>query len=140
MKLSEFVKHTNIPAKLVRAVVRQLGGWEEFSQVAQDVARHGAAAGWCGFTYYTDTVTFTKRNKREILELAKQCAEDLGESGTIALIASFRCLRDWDFLQEDIAKAIYTGKGEAVQGVYNALAWYALEEVARAYDDLSSEF
>ena len=27
MKLSEFVKQSTVPAKLIRAVVRQVGGW-----------------------------------------------------------------------------------------------------------------
>ena len=70
MKLSDFVKQSTVPAKLIRAVVRQVGGWEDFQQIAKDVAGNGADDGYKGFIYYVDTVAFTKRNRRAILELA----------------------------------------------------------------------
>ena len=63
MKLSDFVKQSTVPAKLIRAVVRQVGGWDNFTEIANDAARHGAAAGFVGFTYYDDTVAFTKDRK-----------------------------------------------------------------------------
>ena len=59
MKLSDFVKQSTVPAKLIRAVVRQVGCWEDFQQIAKDVASHGADCGYNGFTYYVDTVAFT---------------------------------------------------------------------------------
>ena len=136
MKQADFIKSTNIPAKLVRAVVRQMGGWPEFEERAEDIARNSADAGWSGFTYYSDTVPFTVRNKAAIMDCVKQLAGDLGEPSSFTLIASFRCL---DMTPEDVAEAIYNPRSENRTEVFNALAWFALEEVARAYADAKEQ-
>ena len=133
MKLSDFIKQSTVPAKLIRAVVRQVGGWEDFQQIAKDVVTHGASWGWNGFTYYVDTVAFTKRNKRAILEFASEQDSQIESVGLIKFVAGFGCL---DETEDDIARALYAGRGDAVTGIYNALAWYALEEVCRSYVDL----
>lgn len=133
MKLSEFVKQSTVPAKLIRAVVRQVGGWEDFQQIAKDVAGHGADCGYKGFTYYLDTVAFTKRNKRAILEFAADQDSEIESVGLVKFVAGFRCV---DETEDDIARALYAGRGDAFQEVYNALAWYVLEEVCRSYVDL----
>lgn len=130
--LKSFIKHSHINPKLIRAVVRQCGGWDSFKEMAVDVANHGADAGWSGFTYYTDTVAFTKRNKADILEMAKEMAESIGEGNMFDLIAGFNCLK---ILPEEAAEAIYNSKSDAKDTVYNALAWFALEEVSRSYVD-----
>ena len=133
MKLSEFIKQSTVPAKLIRAVVRQAGGWGEFQLIAKDVANNGAHGGYNGFTYYADTEPFTKRNKRAILEFAAEQDSQIESVGLLKFVAGFGCI---DETEDDIARALYAGRGEAVQQVYNALAWYALEEVCRSYVDL----
>lgn len=133
MKLSEFIKQSTVPAKLIRAVVRQAGGWKDFQQIAKDVVTHGANCGWNGFTYYVDTVAFTKRNKRAILELAAEQDSEIESVGLVKFVAGFNCVDD---PEDDIARALYAGRGDAVTSIYNALAWYALEEVCRSYADL----
>jgi hypothetical protein len=136
MKQSEFIKASNIPARLIRAVVRQHGGdWDYFCEHASDVSRYGADSGWPGFTYYSDTMPFFRRNRQSILEMAEQMADDVGYPGMLAMIASFGCLKDCKFSQDEIAKALYTSKGEHTDGIQNAMAWFALEEVARSYCD-----
>ena len=141
MKLSEFVGKSNISEKLIRSTVRQIGGWTEFQEIASDVANHGANTGWGGFTYYKETYTFTKRNLSEIMEMAKSQAEDLGEADEFKMISGFRCLNG-DFTASRIAELIYrrpkTKEDQDDQDlVFNALAWYALEEVSREYDDIA---
>jgi len=88
-----------------------------------------------------DTVTtaFTKRNKKALLELCKDQANDIyGHGMTIpGFIAGFNCV---GCDAEQVAIALYTGKGDNVTEVYNALAWYALEEVARRYCDVIESF
>ena len=133
MKLSDFIKQSTVPAKLIRAVVRQVGGWEDFQQIAKDVVTHGANCGWNGFTYYVDTVAFTKRNKRAILELAADQDSEIESVGLVKFVSSFQCVDD---PEDDIARALYAGRGDAVLPIYNALAWYVLEEVCRSYVDL----
>lgn len=133
MKLSEFIKQSTVPANLIRAVVRQIGGWEEFQQIAATVTRHGANCGYKGFIYYVDTVAFTKRNKRAILEFAADQDSQIESVGLVKFVASFGCV---DETEDDVARALYAGRGDAVTSIYNALAWYMLEEVCRSYVDL----
>lgn len=135
--LKKFIAESHIDAKLVRAVVRQIGGWESFTNYAPDVARHGADGGFSGFIYYCDTVPFAKKNRKEIVELAKNIADDFGE-GVFKMIAGFRCLSG-DYSEGEIAEAIYNSKSENNTQVLNALAWFALEEVCRSYVDYCIE-
>lgn len=127
-----FVAQSNIPATLIRAVIRQVGGFDSFKEMAQDVSSHGANGGFHGFIYYTDTVKFTKNNKAAILEYAKEQSSDYGQSLT-GMIAGFNCLK---YTEEEAAEALYNSRSENRTDLYNALAWYALEEVARAYCDI----
>jgi hypothetical protein len=135
LTLSQFIAESGLNASLVRSTVRQTGGWDSFQESAQDVYNHGANAGFGGFIYHTDTVAFTKRNKKALIELCKEQAEEYyGKGYSVGqFIAGFNCV---DCDAEQIAVALYTGKGGDVTEVYNALAWYALEEVARRYCDI----
>lgn len=133
--LKSFIADTNIPAPLVRAVVRQIGGWASFKESASDVANHGADGGFSGFIYYTETVKFAKRQRASILEMAKEQASDFGTE-VYAMIANFGCLGEYS--ATDVAEAIHNPRSTNGQQVLNALAWYALEETARAYDDLTA--
>jgi len=137
--LSQFVAESGLNASLVRSTVRQCGGWDSFQESAQDVCNHGANAGFGGFIYYTDTIAFTKRNKKALLDLCKEQAQDYyGKNYSVGqFIAGFNCV---DCDAEQVAIALYTGKGDNVTEVYNALAWYALEEVARRYCDILETF
>lgn len=123
----------NIPEKLVRAVVRQSGGWESFAEQAEDVTNHGASGGFSGWIYYTETVAFARRNRASIVELCEHLADELGESGPIALVEGFRGLSG--ATESEVASTLY-GKGDGETSVANALAWFALEEVCRGYCDM----
>jgi hypothetical protein len=131
--LKAFIQTTNLSAHLVRAVVRQVGGWESFKESASDIANHGADAGWVGFTYYSDTIKFTKRHKQELLCMANVQAQELGESSGFTLIAGFQCLKSYS--ADEVFDALINPRSDARTAVFNALAWYALEEVARSYVD-----
>ena len=130
--IKAFIENSNLEAKLIRSVVRQIGGWDEFKDRAQDVANGGAAAGWVGFTYYTDTVAFAKRNKRAIEGLLKDLADSIGEDFAKTL-TSFNCLQGYEGFE--ILDGYYNPRSEMRTQVYNALAWFALEEVCRSYCD-----
>lgn len=131
--LKQFLEHTNINPKLVRAVIRQMGGWENFKNSAPDIVNHGIDGGFGGFIYYSDTCAFFKRNRKLILELAEDQAKDLGE-GMLEMIQSFGVFRDNPISTDSLARALYTGKGDDVVTVENVMAWFAGEEVARAHD------
>ena len=123
---------SHIPASLIRATIRQCGGWADFQEIAKDVANHGADGGFSGFIYYVETEAFFKRNREDILQMAQEMASDLGQP-VLDLIAGFNCL---GCEADDVAKAIYGTKKQDEFHVKNALAWYALEEVARAFSDM----
>lgn len=141
--LTEFCDKSHLPEGLIRAVVRQSGGWSEWDQTARDVTRGGADGGFHGFIYYTDTVPFARRNRDAILEMAKQQAEDMGAGDEFQMIVGFNCLKGQEWTPGEVARTLYDTRQRArrsdndVRGLlWNALAWYALEEVARSYCDL----
>ena len=54
------------------------------------------------------------------------------------MILGFNCLQHDDLTSSDIARALYgrlTDEDKKTT-IYNVLAWYALEEAAKAYCDL----
>ena len=130
------IESSNIPAKLIRAVVRQMGGWESFKGKAQDITDHGINGGFSGFIFYTETEAFAKRNIDAISELASTQAQEIGYDSTFAMIRGFNCLKGDKISDGDLMRALCKGKNpEDGPNLLNALAWYAGEEVARAYCD-----
>jgi len=123
MKTQIKVSDTRYP-RLTRAILRRLD-----RESLEEVCRHGASGGFAGFTYYTDTVAFFKAHKGDILSLAKQQADDFGQ-GMLEMIQSFNCVGK-DYSMDEIGEALYSGRGESSTFIRNAMAWYALEEVAR---------
>lgn len=130
-------KTPHVPAPLVRAVVKQLGGWNtDIAQNCYDIANFGISGGFSGFIYYSDTVAFFKHNKKHILKLAESEAQDLGYTDVFGFFASFNCMKSLDISETEIAKAFFTGKGELLDQILNCLAWYAAETVAREICDV----
>lgn len=132
MKRNKTIKaaaeQSGISPRLINAVIRQLGGRDSL----RDVANHGADAGYPGFTYKADTVAFFRRHRATINALVERMADDLGELA-IDMVRGFRCLGN-DYTQAEIARAMYGNGGESCDTTQNALAWFALEEVARAFE------
>ena len=133
--MKSFINRSNLPAPLVRAVVKQSGGWENFREMAKDVAEHGADSGFSGWIYYRETMNFFRKNRKTILQYADELASYSGDD-VLSLIQGFGIFRTAPIRMDDLAKALYTGKGPEVTRVYNIMAWFALEEVARDYVDL----
>lgn len=133
--LSGLIESTNIPASLVRAVVRQMGGWETFVQNAPDICRGGIDGGFNGFIYNADTEPFARRNRRDIASMAEEQAKEFGMEVS-AMIRGFGCFKGQDITSSEVGRALYAGENMP-DGVnmLNALAWYAGEEVSRAYCD-----
>lgn len=116
---------------LAGIVLRQLGGGKDAVQSAIEAGRHGTDAGWPGFTWYSDTVPFAKRNKRAILECAAELAGEMG-TDTVALVKGFQCLKGVEGVE---AVLLGTSRdADSTTAVYNALAWFALEEVGSALE------
>ena len=136
-KMSDFLKAANINPKLAGAVIRQFGGWNSFKEQAHDVANHGVDGGYCGFSYYAETVSFTKKHKKMIVENIKQFSDDAGES-FVKVIAGFNCLKNTGITENDVMMALMSPRScneDVLQQVYNALAWYTCETVVYEYTD-----
>lgn len=95
--------------RMVKAIREQLD-----DDRLRDVAEHGADGGFPGFSYYSDTVAFYNEHADAIWDMLGDLADDMGET-PIGVIAGFRIAKD---IQSD-------------DQFKNALAWFALEEVAR---------
>ena len=121
-----------IPTTLINACIRAVG-----KESLPDVMTHGANTGWPGFTYTADCVSFFKRHKESILQMVNSMASDIGASPAV-MVAGFQCLKIKADDSEGM-RAVYRALDGRVQGdetqVANALAWFALEEVARAMCD-----
>ena len=58
----------------------------------------------------------------------------MGENGPFSVVKSFVCLND-EYNRVECAMALYGRYDEKLDVIYNALAWYALEDVARFVSD-----
>jgi hypothetical protein len=90
---------------------------EEFAQNLADVCRGGAASGWHGFCYYSDTCKFAAKHERAILRSVFEFEREMGEP----------------FKNEG------TYRDEDENTALNWLAWYALESVAHEYESIKDE-
>ena len=138
IKMSDFLKAANTNPKLASAVIRQFGGWDYFKEQAHDVANYGIAGGFSGFIYYSETVSFAKKHKKLITESIRQFADDVVGENFTKVIADFNCLKKSGIKENDVMMALMSPRSceeHTVTQVYNALAWYAGETVARKYVD-----
>ena len=127
--------------EIIEAVIDGLNSRDQLPEVYE----HGAAAGYGNFIYYADTVKFSETHRAEIVAKLKDLADDLGED-TVSTMAGFSCLSTWDAddtkreLRDAIGFFLYSTAPESENeqvndfavNVFNAAAWFALEEVARA--------
>ena len=118
--------------KLINAVAKQIGGLKELKNHAGDICNYGAAGGFNGFVYYTDTVAFTKRNHFLIMELLNNYADHMG-SNAHELLRGFNCFKDMK--EHEIFDGLMNSKSDDRTTIYNGLAWFALEEVARYIEE-----
>ncbi len=85
----------------------------------EDLAGHGADAGWPGLTYTSDCVELFERFEGEIREALNEDAEDFGFDSPEAFVATFsRSDMLWD---EDSRR--------------NLLVWYLAERTAHEITD-----
>jgi len=132
----QVIKDNQQYAKLIRAVVNNIG-----KESISDVNNHGISSGFGGFIYYSDTVKFFNKHKKDILAMAEDVASQLGED-MLSMIQNFSCLgsggyknRKPDYTQTEIAEAIFAGRGESATQIKNAMSWFAAEEVCRIFED-----
>ena len=134
--IKQFCNQSYINPALIRAVIRQSGGFDSFKERAHDIANYGASGGFNGWIYYTETVGFWRKNKTLILELATSQASEYGDTDLIGMVSSFNSIKKSDYTTCELGAALFGRYNDEYTTVYNVMAWYALEEVARNYCDL----
>lgn len=128
LKLSTVIDNSNIDATLIRGLVAWHGGWQEFKSIAEDIASYGANTG-ISFIWYTDSVKFFRNHAPAIKSWLKCLAGDLYDNESIGSMIS-----RWELVSgytiDEINQALYTGKGDAVDQVFDAAVKAVIEDLA----------
>ena len=120
--------------KIKEAVIKQLK-CDDVQQTFKDVVKGGASGGFGGFIYHNETVKFAKDNIIHIYKYLKEKADEYGVNA-FEMVQGFNCLYDIQPTQAEVADTIHGHPDQATINdgvdtqILNALAWYALEEVA----------
>jgi hypothetical protein len=123
-------------ADVANSVIKQLGGTtpealEELHAVYSSSC--GAAGGYTGFIWYSDTVAFWRKNRNKIVAMMNHTAESFGDTNILGMVQNFRSLSK--YTADEIARALYGRFNEDLTEIYNTFAWYALEEVGYYYGE-----
>lgn len=129
--LEQFTNASSMPKNLISAVVRQIGGWNNFKSAYSDVIRGGADAGWNGFITMADTKKFAMSNRGSIL-LWLDSVAIVRQTAVVILVGGLDYIRGAHL--DDVAKTLYGDKRNASADVANAIAWMALCGVCVEYD------
>lgn len=128
---AEVIKENEQYKSLINAVIKQLGGTDSLN----DIRNHGMSGGFGGFIYYSETHEFTRKNRKQIVELLEDTANQLGED-IVSMVGNFGVFRT-NKMDNDDKKDLYKllGGGMPEQGtITNLMAWFAAEEVARMFE------
>ena len=118
--------------KLVTAVAKQMGGIAALKESASDICNHGAAGGFIGFIYYTEPEAFTKKHHALIMQLLSEYADDIG-CNVLELLSGFNCFKN--MTDAEIFEGLMKPKSDDRTTIYNGLAWFALEEAAKSFEN-----
>jgi hypothetical protein len=102
---------------------------------------HGANGGIGSFIYYNDTHKFAMRYRKLIIKLLQESADQMGQE-IVEMVSGFGVFRDRvnggsTMDSEDRMELYkYIGGGKCEQSIItNLMAWFALEEVCRMFED-----
>ena len=124
-----FCQYSNIDHALIKAVIRQSGGWDAFQEQALDIANYGISGGFSGWIYYTETCAFYAKNQQLIVDLVEKQAIEYDYASPQDMVKSFRHL---DATLSEIGFTLYGTKRQHDNYVANALVWYAAEKAFRS--------
>ena len=127
----QVIKENEDKKSLINAVINNIG-----MDSVMDVVNHGADSGFSGFIYYSDTHKFAMKYRKLIAAWLEQEADELGED-VISMVGNFGVFRNSKMDADDKRDLYkYLGGGKPEQGtITNVLAWFALEEVCRLFDN-----
>jgi hypothetical protein len=115
--------------KLIRSVIRTVG-----KDSLEDIYNHGADCGYLRITYTNDCIEFAWRHRESIIQLLEEFCEETGEKLGENL-QGWRCIGK-DYKVSELLKSLYSSRkpkweSDIDRTLWNGLAWYACEEVAR---------
>lgn len=126
-------------AAVAKAVISQLGNY--FPESLDDLTNvaacpYGAAGGFGGFVYYSDTVNFWRRHRSKIMRLMSYEADGIGYANTLEMVLGFNSVKKaTEFTADEVARALYGRFDDDLYYLYNIFAWYALEEIAHYWSE-----
>ena len=129
---AQVIKDNADKKTIINAVINSLGGVDSVN----DVNSHGIDAGFCGFTYYSDTHAFAMRHRKTIVRMLEESADQLGEE-VVEMVSHFGVFRRSP-MDNDDRKELYRflGGGKCEQStITNLMAWFAAEEVCRMFEN-----
>jgi len=136
-------RNSNLPEKTVNNVIEALGypltgsgdTFKELSLELVNCAEHGANIGISGFIYYSETLPFFQKNRAAIVTHMELTAAELG-TDLISMVQNFGVFHNSEKpTPAEIGKALWDKSKTypELTALYNVFAWYALEEVSRAW-------
>ena len=136
--LNEVIADNPQHAGLIKAVIKQTGHDQEdaINELQNVIGCHcGAAGGFSGFIWYSETVPFAHKNRARIIKLLEVQAESMGVE-VVEMVSSFGIFNR-NGMDKDDRRDLYRflGGGKCKETtIPNIMAWYALEEVARMFE------
>ena len=139
------IDNTGFSGRTVHSIILALGyrlygsdaDFKELSGILKDCSNYGADSGFCGFTYYDDTIYFFRKHRHDIVSHLEQTAADLG-TDIISMVQNFGVFRSHSQkpTASEIGRALWdSGKCRSeLTELYNVFSWYTLEEVAHAWN------
>ncbi|GHT91357.1 hypothetical protein FACS1894140_1810 [Spirochaetia bacterium] len=117
---------------------KSAGSMDRLKELSTDLtncAEHGANSGFCGFSYYCDTIPFFRQNRKDIVKNLEIEAEELGED-IIKMVRCFGIFRhETPPAPAKVGRAIWdTGKThDDLSTLYNVFSWFCLEEISNTW-------
>ncbi len=117
--------------KIQKAIRSQMDCNEDsdFVDIMENIYNYGMENGFHGFIYYSENLTFFKKNKKIILASLENSYLDYGYSCLLTGLKEIKQLQDYTF--SDIAKVIYGNSEDHI--IINYLVWSFVEEEARKF-------
>ena len=125
---------------LINAVLSQIEGNDvtidtasEYAiQTAIDAGNYGADGGYSGFIYHVELAEFFERNRKDILDLAKEYVSECGYGSIDEMCRSWKCMSGID----SVMMVLLEGEShEDYTQVADGFAWFALEDAGRWLED-----
>lgn len=135
--VNSVIKNHSQYKALINAVIAKLGvEGEELENTLSDIRNHGANVGFSGFIYYSETHEFAMKNRKAIVTMLEEQASEFGQE-VVEMVSGFGAFRQ-SKMDNDDRKELYKflGGGHPEKStITNLMAWYALEEVARMFEN-----